>query len=210
MSTDNGGNATHAAGPTAHATAGAARPWDLATPLVRQVLRTPGLGPTRELQASLAALAETAWDAGIAASRYSAIVARVWADVAADLATQVPGVATDPSMALDPRRLLERFYEVAEEHFSEAFATDRYIDAQAELGTTALAQRVAEQPIAQRLLNLLHAASLTDVDAAHRNVQDLRRTVRELRRRVRALERAAGTSDTHAHSTDGTRNGSGS
>ncbi|CAN5775151.1 hypothetical protein BH23ACT10_BH23ACT10_17930 [soil metagenome] len=210
MSTDNGGGTTGTAdarGPDAAPPAGM---WDLVTPLVHRALRTPGLGPTRGAQAALARLAEAAWDAGIAGTRYSAIVARVWADVAADLATQAPGVATDPTTALDPRKLLERFYEVAEKHFSEAFATDRYIDAQAELGATGLAYRVAEQPIAQRLLNLLHAASLADVDAAHRNVQDLRRTVRELRRRVRALERTAGAADAPASSTSTTSNGSGS
>lgn len=162
---------------------------ELATPMVRQVLRTPGLGPTRELQASVAALLEAAWDAGVAGTRYTAIVTRIWGEVAAHLLADMPGIATDPATALDPRKLLAHFYEVAEEHFAEAFASQDYIAAQAELGASALAYRVAEQPIAQRLLHVLHAASLADVDAAHRNIADLNRTVRELRRRVRALQR---------------------
>ena len=167
------------------------RLWDVATPLVRQVLRTPGLGPVRQLQAALADLAEAAWDVGRAGSRYSMIVSRIWAQVATDLLADVPGVVRDPGMLLDSRRLLQRFYDVAEDRFSEAFHTSEYIDAQAELGATTMAYRVAEQPIAQMLLSLAQAASLADVDAAHRNVHELRRTVRELRRRVRALERAA-------------------
>lgn len=165
------------------------RLWDMATPLVRQVLRTPGLGPARQLQAALADLAEAAWDVGRAGSRYSLVVTRIWAQVTADLLADVPGVLRDPAVLLDSRRLLQRFYDTAEEHFSEAFQTSEYIDAQAELGATTMAYRVAEQPIAQMLLSLAHAASLADVDAAHRNVHELRRTVRELRRRVRALER---------------------
>jgi hypothetical protein len=172
------------------------RLWDLATPLVHQVLRTPGLGPARGMQASLAQLAEAAWGLAGAGTRYSAVVARIWTDVAVDLVSSMPSVATDPATVLDPRALLEHVYEVAERHFSQAFTTDEYIDAQAELGTTSMAYRVAEQPIAQTVLALLHAASLADVDAAHRNVQDLRRTVRDLRRRVRALEREVAASRT--------------
>lgn len=180
--------------------------WKLATPVVRQVLRTPGLGPTRELQASVAALLEAAWDAGVAGTRYTAIVTRVWAEVTAHLLADAPRIATDPATALDPRRLLAHCYDVAEEHFTEAFASEDYITAQAELGASALAYRVAEQPIAQRLLHLVHAASLADVDAGHRNVSDLRRTVRELRRRVRVLERefvAERAATTPPHDTDG-------
>lgn len=174
-----------------------ARLWDVATPLVHQMLRTPGLGPARGMQASLARLAEAAWDLSRAGTRYSAVVTRVWTDVAVDMVSHMPSLATDPATVLDPRKLLEHVYEIAERHFSQAFTTDGYIDAQAELGATSMAYRVAEQPIAQALLALVHAASLTDVDAAHRNVQDLRRTVRDLRRRVRALERevAASRSD---------------
>lgn len=163
--------------------------WDMATPLVRQVLRTPGLGPARQLQAAVADLTEAAWDVGRAGSRWSLIVGRIWAQVAADLLTDLPGVLRDPAILLDARRLLEQFYETAEEHFAEAFQTPEYIDAQAELGATTMAYRVAEQPIAQMLLSLVHAASLADVDAAHRNVHELNRTVRDLRRRLRALER---------------------
>lgn len=167
------------------------RLWDVATPLVRQVLRTPGLGPARQLQAALADLAESAWDVGRAGSRYSLVVTRIWAQVATDLLSDLPGLLRDPAILLDSRRLLQRFYDVAERHFAEAFRTSEYIEAQAELGATTMAYRVAEQPIAQMLLSLVHAASLADVDAAHRNVHELRRTVRDLRRRVRALERAA-------------------
>lgn len=167
------------------------RLWDMATPLVRQVLRTPGLGPARQLQAAVADLTEAAWDVGRAGSRWSLIVGRIWAQVAADLLTDLPGVLRDPAILLDARRLLEQFYETAEEHFAEAFQTPEYIDAQAELGATTMAYRVAEQPIAQMLLSLVHAASLADVDAAHRNVHELNRTVRDLRRRLRALERQA-------------------
>lgn len=165
------------------------RLWDVATPLVRQVLRTPGLGPARQLQAALADLAEAAWDVGRSGSRYSTIVTSIWAQVAADLVTDVPGLLRDPAVLLDSRRLLQRFYDTAEQRFAAAFQTSEYIDAQAELGATTMAYRVAEQPIAQMLLSLAHAASLADVDSAHRNVHDLRRTVRDLRRRVRALER---------------------
>lgn len=165
------------------------RLWDVATPLVRQVLRTPGLGPGRQLQAALADLAEAAWDVGRAGSRYSMIVTRVWTQVAADLLADAPGLLRDPGVLLDSRRLLQRCYDIAEERFVGAFRTSEYIDAQAELGATTMAYRVAEQPIAQLLLSLVHAASLADVDAAHRNVHELRRTVRDLRRRVRALER---------------------
>ena len=163
--------------------------WDVATPLVHQVLRTPGLGPARGMQAALARLAEAGWDLGRATTRYTTLIARVWADVAVELLSGMPSLATDPATVLDPRRLLEHVYEVAERHFVAAFTTAEYIDAQAELGATGMAYRVAEQPIAQALLTLVHAASLADVDAAHRNVRDLRRTVRELRRRVRTLER---------------------
>lgn len=181
-----------------------ARLWDVATPLVHQVLRTPGLGPARGMQAALARLAEAGWDLGRATTRYTTLIARVWADVAVDLLSDTPSLAVDPATALDPRRLLEHVYEVAERHFAEAFTTTEYIDAQAELGATTMAYRVAEQPIAQALLTLVHAASLADVDAAHRNVQDLRRTVRELRRRVRTLERevAASRTDDAGEGTD--------
>ena len=180
--------------PVGPLTAMPARLWDVATPLVHQVLRTPGLGPARGMQASLARLAEAAWDLSTAASRYAAVVTRVWTDVAVDLMSDVPSLASDPATLLDPRALLEHVYEIAERHFSQAFTTDEYIAAQAELGATSMAYRVAEQPIAQVLLGLVHAASLADVDAAHRNVQDLRRTVRELRRRVRALDREVAAS----------------
>lgn len=178
------------------------RLWDMTTPLVRRVLRTPGLGPVRQLQAALADLAEAAWDVGRAGSRYSMIVSRIWAQVATDLLADVPGVVRDPGILLDSRRLLQRFYDVAEDRFSEAFHTSEYIDAQAELGATTMAYRVAEQPIAQMLLSLVHAASLADVDAAHRNIHELRRTVRELRRRVRALERAAADADAGTGAAD--------
>jgi hypothetical protein len=171
-----------------------ARLWDVATPLVHQVLRTPGLGPAQGMQASLARLADAAWDLGRAGTRYSAVVVRVWTDVAVDIASEMPSLATDPATVLDPRALLEHVYDVAERHFSQAFTTDEYIDAQAELGATTMAYRVAEQPIARALLALVHAASLADVDDAHRNVQDLRRTVRDLRRRVRTLEREVAAS----------------
>lgn len=179
------------------------RLWDIATPLVHQVLRTPGLGPARGIQACMAELAEAAWDLGRAGTRYSTLVTRVWADVAVDLVSDVPSLAADPATALDPRRLLEHFYAVAERHFSEAFSTAAYIDAQAELGASTMAYRVAEQPIAQALLTLVHAASLADVDAAHRNAQDLRRTVRELRRRVRALEREVAAARTDTRGNEG-------
>jgi len=190
--------------PTGPLAAIPARLWDVATPLVHQVLRTPGLGPARGMQAALARLAETGWDLGRATTRYTALIARVWADVAVDLLSDTPSLAVDPATALDPRRLLEHVYAVAERHFAEAFTTTEYIDAQAEIGAATMAYRVAEQPIAQALLTLVHAASLADVDAAHRNVQDLRRTVRELRRRVRTLERevAATRTDDAGEGTD--------
>ncbi|MBW3605540.1 MAG: hypothetical protein KY460_11655 [Actinobacteria bacterium] len=186
-----------------------ARLLELATPMVRQVLRTPGLGPTRELQASVAALLEAGWDVGVAGIRYATIVARIWGEVAAHLLTDAPSISTDPATALDPRKLLAHFYEVAEEHFAEAFASQDYIAAQADLGTSALTYRVVEQPIAQRLLHLLHAASLTDVDAAHRNVADLNRTMRELRRRVRALERQVAAERAATTPADDTDDGGG-
>lgn len=183
-------------GPTGPLAALPARLWDVATPLVHQILRTPGLGPGRGMQAAVARLAEAGWDLGRATTRYSTLVAHVWAGVAVELLTDAPSLAGDPATALDPRRVLEHVYEVAERHFSEAFTSAAYVDAQAELGSATMAYRIAEQPIAQALLTLVHAASLADVDTAHRNVQDLRRAVRDLRRRVRTLEHEISVSRT--------------
>ena len=73
------------------------RLWAVVTPSVHQVLRTPGLGPARGMQAALAGLAEAAWDLALAGSRYSAVVARIWTDVAVDLVSSMPSLATDPA-----------------------------------------------------------------------------------------------------------------
>ncbi|WP_162203295.1 poly(R)-hydroxyalkanoic acid synthase subunit PhaE [Pseudoxanthomonas suwonensis] len=172
----------------------AAAGWpDQVRPIVEALLRPlrqqasewfgrPGLGPGREHQQRLQALA-AAWQEWEERNEaFTALLSRISQDAFARFERLLEQQESPEQRLATARALFDLWVEAAEEAWSEAALSEEYQENYAALTNALMRVRRGLQHEVERLGELLGLPGRTEVDSVHRKVAELERTVRELRR----------------------------
>ncbi len=158
--------------------------WDAYAPMLEGLLRSPGIGPTRELNEKLLHAVDAWLRAARASVDWQAIMATTWMRSCQAFLQEFAERSARGWAPSTLRQLSDLYMEVAERVFTDAFATEEYTLAQAKAANTALAYRLREQLVADVLLKATPLPSRSEVDEAHRRLYELGKEVKALRREL--------------------------
>jgi len=176
---------------------------DQVRPFVEAVLRPlrqqasewfgrPGLGPAREHQQRLQALA-AAWQEWEERNEaFTALLSRIGQDAFARFERLLEQRQENAEQQLaSARALFDLWIDAAEEAWAEAALSEEYQQQYAALTNALMRVRQGLQQEVERLGALLGLPGRSEVDAVHRKVAELERSVRELRRGAGLARNAA-------------------
>src|SRR5690606_8098691 len=176
---------------------------DQVRPFVEAVLRPlrqqasewfgrPGLGPAREHQRRLQALA-VAWQEWEERNEaFTALLSRIGQDAFARFERLLEQRQENAEQQLaSARALFDLWIDAAEEAWAEAALSEEYQQQYAALTNALMRVRQGLQQEVERLGALLGLPGRSEVDAVHRKVAELERSVRELRRAAGLARNAA-------------------
>jgi polyhydroxyalkanoate synthase subunit PhaE len=176
--------------------------WDAYAPMMEGLLRSPGIGPTREFNEKLLHAVD-AWLKGVRASAdWQAVAATTWMRSYQAFLTELAERSERGQAPATLRQVADLYMQVAERVFADAFATEEYTHAQARAANSALAYRVREQAVADVLLKASLMPSRSEVDDAHRQIYELRKEVKALRRALHELQARQATRQRKGRTAD--------
>lgn len=151
----------------------------------------PGLGPAREHQQRLQALAAAWQEWEERNEEFNALLSRIGKDAFARFERLLGQQETPEQRLATARALFDLWIDAAEEAWSEAALSEEYQNHYAALTNALMRVRKGLQHEIERISELLGLPGRTEVDSVHRKVAELERTVRELRRAAGLKQGAA-------------------
>jgi len=135
----------------------------------------PGVGPLRELQASVTSLAAALADHQRLLAEWSAVMARVQTDTLDLLARRTAEQANSGTPVLTFKALYDLWVECGEATYARVVEGDAYCRLQSDLSNAGLRVRGLEQHLVERWLKQLDLPTRAELNTLHRRVRDLQR-----------------------------------
>lgn len=148
---------------------------------------SPGLGLAREFNLKLRQGFD-AWVAWrLANDEYQAVLAEMWDKVFEQFTRELEAMAGQDKKIDNVWDLISAWTRNAEQVFTEAFRSEKYVLAQSKLLNASLAYRVRERAIVQEFLELYDLPTRSELDEAHRRIYELRKQVKALTKSLAEL-----------------------
>jgi class III poly(R)-hydroxyalkanoic acid synthase PhaE subunit len=162
--------------------------WGAWDQMFGRLINTPGLGITRELQEKFVA-AFNAWlSVQRANGEYQIILTDTWVRAFEQFMCEVMSRAERGEPVSSLRDLTNLWVDVAEHVYGDAFRSDEYVRIQGQLLNSTMAYHIRQRAILEDVSSNLGLPTRSEVDAAHRNIYEMRKEIKALRRALQSLE----------------------
>jgi class III poly(R)-hydroxyalkanoic acid synthase PhaE subunit len=152
---------------------------------------SPGLGLTREFNEKLQ-LGFDAWVSWqLATMEYQGVVGELWEQAFKQFQEDLIALAEKDEKIETLRDFVLLWTRGAEQVFTDAFQTEKYVLAQGQMLNAAMAYRVHEREIIEVLLNLYDLPTRSELDETHRRIYELRKEVKALKKTIAEMETGA-------------------
>lgn len=147
-----------------------------------------GLKPVRQMQQAALALAGAQADELAAQGQYARVTASAWVEGLRRMASRVDDLRSGGEPVASPTALLRLWIGELDEAMHAAMLSEPGLDATAATVRAAARRRIALQRIVALASESLEMPTNADVDAAFREIQQLKREVRRLKRAAHDTE----------------------
>lgn len=159
---------------------------------------SPNLGLTRELNQKL----QQGFDAWVAWHlanlEYHGVLAETWDQAFEQFGQDLLALAEQDKTIESVRDLILLWTRGAEQVFTDAFRSDKYVLAQGKLLSASMTYRMREREIIEVFLKMYDLPTRSELDEAHRRIYELRKEAKALKK---ALAKLAASSQDRAPST---------
>jgi class III poly(R)-hydroxyalkanoic acid synthase PhaE subunit len=103
------------------------------------------------------------------------------------------------------RELNRLWLDVADEVFSEMYASEEYVQVQKDLSSAGLKYKIESQKVIEMVLEALHIPTRSELDDTYRTLYELRKEVKALKKQVHTLSQQLTKAKTTERKTPATR-----
>lgn len=147
-----------------------------------QLIDSPTLGYTRELEAKMRQGYQTWLNLNEVSVQYQAILGEAWVKVFEGLQKELVDLGEKGQTVTTLGELSVLLTNVAEEAFVEVYRTEKYIRTQGKLVSTIMAYRLFQREVVELLCKLNDIPTRSEVDEAHRANYLLRKEMKALKK----------------------------
>lgn len=151
-------------------------------------LSSPSFGMSREYQAQVGRLFEVWLSQKEKELQYQQQLNGAWTKAFQVMTERMESMVREGRRFENPRELMELWVQVGDDVFTELFHTQDFSRAQSEMLNAAHAVRRGRRELTEAVLKASDLPTLSDVEAAHKAVYELRREVRALKRELAKLK----------------------
>jgi class III poly(R)-hydroxyalkanoic acid synthase PhaE subunit len=155
-----------------------------------RIVTSPNLGPTRELNEKLLYSFDAWFDWQMATLEYQSILSETWQQAMEHFMGQLVALAEKGESITSIRDLTTLWTRGAEEVFTNAFRTEKYVLAQGRMLNAAMQYRIQQRAILEVWLKAYDLPTRAELDEAHRRIYELRKEVKGLKRELAALKQS--------------------
>lgn len=164
-----------------------------------RLVTSPNLGPTRELNEKLLHGFDAWFDWQTAALEYQSILVDAWQQSMSVFMEQLVASAEKGEQITSLRQLTFLWTRQAEEVFTDAFRSERYVLAQGRMLNAAMEFRIKQREIMEIYLQAYDLPTRKELDEAHRRIYELRKQVKALSKEIAALKEEVSSQVRHEH-----------
>ncbi len=156
-----------------------------------RLVASPGLGMTREFNEKFQ-LGFDAWVSWqLATMEYQGVVGEIWEQAFRKFQEDLISLAEKDEKIETLRDFVLLWTRGAEQVFTDAFQTERYVLAQGQMLNAAMTYRIHEREIIEVFLNLYDLPTRSELDETHRRIYELRKEVKALKKTIAELKTGA-------------------
>jgi class III poly(R)-hydroxyalkanoic acid synthase PhaE subunit len=146
--------------------------------------QSPGFGLTREHEERLAKGFEAWQKVQRSYNDYQVLMADAWSGVFEQVLNELKDRSENDKPVQGVRELLNLWIGAADRSFDKVFRTEEYARVQGQFVTDYMNYRIQEQAIVEEMMRYGYTATRSEVDEAHRKIQELRRELKALKKSI--------------------------
>ena len=162
--------------------------WDAYRETFGQLLQTPGLGYTREIDEKLRRTFAAWLETQQALLEYQVMLTHAWLKAFERLIRELAELAENGETIESIRDFLNRWSATADDVFKQIFRSPEYVAVQGKVVNTAMAYRQQQRQVNEMIFEMYDLPTRTEIDETHRRLHELRKEVKTLRRELAALK----------------------
>lgn len=154
---------------------------------IGKLANSPNLGLNRELNQKMSLAFDAFVAQNLANLEYQGILSEMWDQAFQNFANDLIKMAEEDKKVETVRDLIMLWTRGAEQVFTTAFRTEKYVLAQGKLLSASMTYRQRQREVMEVYLKMYDIPTRTELDETHRRIYELRKQVKALQKQVATL-----------------------